>query len=63
MLQTKLQTLFDEHNANEASYRKRLKAYKETYPKFTNDSPFATLEDNFNTLDFNKYETCPSGEA
>jgi hypothetical protein len=40
-----------------------IKAYREAYPKFTYDSPFATLEDNFNTLDFNKYETCPSGEA
>jgi hypothetical protein len=49
MFQTNLQTLFDEHKANEASSSRRLKAYKEAYPKFKYDSPFATLEYSFNT--------------
>ncbi len=34
-----------------------------TYPKFKHESPSVTLEDNFNTLDFNQYESSPSGKA
>ncbi len=63
MLQTNLQTLFGEHNTYEASYIKRFKAYREAYPKFTYDSIFVTFENSSNTVDFNKYGTCPSGET
>jgi hypothetical protein len=45
--------LFDEHKANEASYKRRLKAYKEAYSKFKYDSVFVTFENSFNILDFN----------
>jgi hypothetical protein len=45
--------LFDEHKVDETNYKKRLKAYKEAYPKFKYDSPFVTFENNFNTLDSN----------
>jgi hypothetical protein len=46
---------------NEASYRRKLK----TYPKFwyMNQSPFATLEDDFDMSDFNLYDVGPSGEV
>jgi len=55
--------LFDEHKADEVSYKRRLKTYKETYPKFKYDSLFVTLENSFNTLNSNQYEKGPSGEA
>jgi hypothetical protein len=48
-----MKTLFDEHKADEANYRRKLKAYMEAYPKFKYDSPSTTHEDSFNTLDFN----------
>jgi hypothetical protein len=54
--------LFNEHKEND-SYKMRLKAYKEAYPKFKYDLSSTTLEDSFNTSNFNQYETCPSGEA
>jgi hypothetical protein len=63
MFQTYLQTFFDEHKANEASYKRRLKAYKEAYPKFKYDSSSTTPKDNFNISNFNQYETGPIGEA
>lgn len=63
MLQTYLQTLFDEHKANETNYKRRLKAYRETYFKFKYDSPFTTPKDSFNTSNFNQYEASPSGKA
>ncbi len=56
MFQIGLQTLFDEHKADGASSKRRLKVYRD-------ESPFVTLEDNFNISDFNQYETSPSGEA
>ncbi len=63
MFQTDLQTLFDEHKANEASYKRRFKAYKEAYPKFKYDSSSTTPKNSFNTSNFNQYEASPSGEA
>jgi hypothetical protein len=63
MFQKNLQTLFNEHKENETSYKMRLKAYKEAYPKFKYDLSSTTLEDSFNTSNFNQYETGPSGEA
>jgi hypothetical protein len=63
MFQTYLQTLFNEHKANEANSRIRLKTYMETYLEFKYDSLSTTLEDNFNILDFNQYEIGLSGEA
>lgn len=62
MLQTNLQTLFDDNKVYEVSYIRRLKAYRETYLEFKYDSPFAAFEDNFNTSDFN-HEASPNGEA
>jgi hypothetical protein len=59
MFQTYLQILFDEHKADEASSKRRLKTYKETYPKFKYVSRFVTPEDNFNTSNFNQYEVSP----
>jgi hypothetical protein len=56
-------TLFNEHKVDEASYRRKLKAYWEAYPEFRYDSPSTTLEDNFNTSDFNQYEAGSSGKA
>jgi hypothetical protein len=53
MLQTYLKILFDEHKANEANYRRKLKAYREAYLEFRYDSLSTTLEGNFNTSDFN----------
>ncbi len=35
----------------------------ETYPKFKYDSPSTTLDNCFNTIDFNQNETSPSGKA
>jgi hypothetical protein len=55
--------MFDEHKENEADYKRKLKAYKETYLEFRYDSPSTTLEDNFSTSNFNQYEASPSGEA
>jgi hypothetical protein len=46
MFQINLQTLFDEHKANGANSRRRLKMYKD-------ESPFVTLEDSFKISDFN----------
>ncbi len=54
MFQIDSQTLFDEHKANEANSRTRLKTYMKTYPEFKHESPSVTPEDNFNTLDFNQ---------
>ncbi len=62
MLQIDLQTLFEKHQTYDASYKKRLKSYKETYPKFNYDSPSTILEDSFNISNFNQYDACPSGE-
>lgn len=62
MLQIDLQTLFEKHQTYDASYKKRLKSYKETYPKFKYDSPSTILEDSFNISNFNQYDACPSGE-
>jgi hypothetical protein len=45
--------LFDEHKANENSYRRKLKAYQKTYIDFWYDIPLVIPEDNFDTLDFN----------
>jgi hypothetical protein len=45
--------LFDEHKENEASYKRRLKAHMESYPKFKYDSPSTTPKDSFNTSNFN----------
>jgi hypothetical protein len=55
--------LFDEHKVDETNYRRKLKAYQETYIEFSYDSPFVTLGDSFNTLDFNQYEVGLSGKA
>jgi hypothetical protein len=44
--------LFDEHKVDEANYRRKLKAYQEAYLNFLYESPFTTLEDTFDTLDF-----------
>ncbi len=63
MSQTYLQTLFDEHKVNEANHKRRFKTYKEANPKFKYESTYVTLEDNFNTSNFNQYEVGPSGEA
>jgi hypothetical protein len=63
MFQTYLQTLFNEHKANETKCRIRFKAYKETYLEFKYDSLSTTLEDNFNISNFNQYEIGPSGKA
>jgi hypothetical protein len=63
MFQIDLQTLFNEHKADEATSRRRLKAHREAYLKFKYESPSTTLEDNFNTSNFNQYEIGPSGEA
>ncbi len=51
-----LQTLFNEHKADGASSKRRLKAYRD-------ESPSVTLEDSFNISNFNQYEIGPSGEA
>ncbi len=48
--------MFNEHKADGASSRRRLKAYRD-------ESPFVTLEDSFNISDFNQYETSPIGEV
>lgn len=56
MFQINLQTLFNEHKADGASSRRRLKAYMD-------ESPSITLEDSFNISNFNQYEIGPSGEA
>jgi hypothetical protein len=63
MLQTNLQTLFDENKVDEVNYRRRFKAYRETYLEFKFDSPFVAFEDNFNTSNFNQYEAGPNGKA
>jgi len=55
--------LFDQHKVDEASSKRRLKAYMEAYIEFKYDSPSTTHEDNFNASYFNQYETSPSGEA
>jgi hypothetical protein len=56
MFQINLQTLFDEHKADGASSKRRLKAYRDK-------SPSVTLEDSFNISYFNQYEIGPSGEV
>jgi hypothetical protein len=45
--------LFDEHKVNEANHKRRFKTYKEANPKFKYESTYVTLEDNFNTSNFN----------
>jgi hypothetical protein len=35
------------------TYKRKLKAYQETYLEFRYDSLTTTLKDNFNILDFN----------
>jgi hypothetical protein len=39
-----------------ASSKRRFKAYMEAYQKLKYESPFVTLEDNFNTSYFNQDE-------
>ncbi len=63
MLQIDLNTLFNEHKANETSYKRKLKAYWETYIEFRYDSPSTTPEHNFNISNFNQYEVGPRGEV
>jgi hypothetical protein len=58
-----LQTLFNEHKAYEVSSKRRLKSHWEAYLKFKYESPSTTLEDNFNTSNFNQYEIGPNGQA
>jgi hypothetical protein len=48
--------LFDEHKEDETNSKRRLKAYMEAYQEFKYKSPFVTLEDNFNTSNFNQDE-------
>jgi hypothetical protein len=45
--------LFDEHKADDANSRIRLKTYMEAYQEFKYESPSVILEDNFNTSNFN----------
>jgi hypothetical protein len=51
-----IQNVFDEHKANETNYKKNLRVYWKTYPKFWYDSPFVILEDSFDTSNFNQYD-------
>ncbi len=54
--------MFDEHKVDEASYKRKLKAYQETYIKFSYDSPSITPKDNSNILNFNQYEVALKGK-
>jgi hypothetical protein len=45
--------LFDEHKADDANSRRRLKTYMEAYQEFKYESLSVILEDNFNTSYFN----------
>lgn len=45
------------------TYKRKLKAYQETYLEFRYDSLTTTLKDNFNILDFNQYKIDANGEA
>jgi hypothetical protein len=47
--------MLDEHNADEASYKKKLKAYNEAYIEFVYAYPFVTLGDSFGELDVDRY--------
>lgn len=63
LLQKDIQGLFNEHKAFEVSYRRNLKGYQKAYRNFQYNSPFVTVEDSFDTLDFNQYDVGPSGES
>ncbi len=55
--------LFDEHKVDEANYTRKLKAYQEAYFNFLYESPFTTLEDNFDTLNFLQFKVIPNEEV
>jgi hypothetical protein len=44
ILQKDVHGLFNEHKANEESYQRKFKAYRETYPKFVYEFPSITLD-------------------
>ncbi len=57
LLQKDVHGLFDEHITYENSYRRKLKAYQKSLPRFcVHVSPSTTLEDSFATLDFDEFE-------
>ncbi len=59
LLKKCIHDLFDEHKVDEANYRRKLKAYQEAYLNFLYESPFTTLEDTFDTLDFQQFKVNP----
>jgi hypothetical protein len=44
IMQKDVHGLFNEHKANEESYQRKFKAYKEVYPEFVYEFPSITLD-------------------